>query len=85
MTIWLSEFQLRAYAAQTAGMVKPARCTCGKVYDLGKVTILSRYLDCETWQCPGCKREINSMHEYGWSPVKLYDLLPVVPAGGWPE
>lgn len=33
----------------------PARChSCRKEFDLGHVTVVGRYADCDMWKCPGC-------------------------------
>lgn len=47
-------------------MSQRVRCThCSTVYDLGKVTIETRYLDCSTWRCPGCKLLVDDRGETG--------------------
>ena len=40
-----------------AGMFSPVECTfCGRVYDLGTVTVTARYADCSVWTTPCCNR-----------------------------
>jgi phage FluMu protein Com len=59
-----------------SGMTQPCRCThCGRVYDLGKVTIVQRYLDCSVWQCPGCKLQVDDRGETGWTTRRDYVRL----------
>jgi hypothetical protein len=41
-------------------MTTPARCAwCWRVYDLGRVTVLSRYSDCSIWRSPCCGRLVD--------------------------
>lgn len=38
------------------GMTSPVRCgACGRIYDLGTVTVTQRYADCSVWKAPCCK------------------------------
>lgn len=47
-------------------MLSPARCRhCAKVYDLAKVVIVGRYLDCSVWHCPGCDLQVDDRGEHG--------------------
>jgi hypothetical protein len=63
-----------------AGMSSPARCTrCGRVYDLGKVTITARYTDCSVWKCPGCGITVDD-RPVGWGDHHYVELTkPVQP------
>lgn len=41
---------------EVTGMSTPVLCRrCGKVYDLGKVTVTARYADCSVWTTPCCQ------------------------------
>ncbi len=41
-------------------MTSPVRCNhCGRIYDLGKVTVEARYLDCSVWKCPHCSVTVD--------------------------
>lgn len=48
-------FRMREEAA-IADMFYPVRCNCGQIYDVGKVTVTARYLDCSVWTTPCCGR-----------------------------
>lgn len=49
-----------------SGMFSPVRCThCRDVYDVGKVTVTARYLDCSVWKSPCCKRTVDDRGK-GW-------------------
>ena len=38
------------------GMFSPVKCAfCSGVYDLGKVEVTGRYVDCSVWRTPCCK------------------------------
>lgn len=41
---------------QIRGMSFPVRCSCGRVYDMGTVTVYARYSDCSCWMTPCCHR-----------------------------
>lgn len=84
--------------AQIADMMFPVRCLrCHRgVYDLAKVTITARYLDCSVWRTPCCDQSVDDRGETGWTSRKDYeridkdaDLDPVVDIygrtlyGGW--
>lgn len=56
------------------GMFSPVRCRCGQVYDLGKVEVTARYLDCSVWKTPCCKRTADDRGP-GWSAVQHYTRL----------
>jgi hypothetical protein len=63
-------------------MTSPVRCRhCGKVYDLGRVEIVSRRLDCSVWHCPGCNLQVDDRGESGWTGRKDYDRLERVTGG----
>lgn len=53
-------------------MASPARCTCGRIYDLGTVEITSRHLDCSVWRAPCCGRTADDRGETGWKTTKDY-------------
>jgi hypothetical protein len=53
-------------------MFKPVRCTCGQIYDLGKVTVTARYADCSIWKAPCCGRQADDRGETGWKSTKDY-------------
>lgn len=60
---------------EIAAMVKPVRCTCGTVYDIGKVTVTARYLDCSVWKTPCCGRTVDDRGETGWTTRKDYEVI----------
>ncbi len=57
---------------QVAIMFSPGRCTCGRVYDLGKVEVTARYADCSMWKAPCCGRAVDDRGETGWKSTKDY-------------
>jgi hypothetical protein len=61
--------------ADVSGMTSPVRCACGQVYDLGKVEVTARYLDCSVWKAPCCGRTADDRYESGWSIVRHYTKL----------
>lgn len=63
-----------AMAERVRGMSSPVRCACGQVYDLGKVEVTARYLDCSVWKAPCCKRVADDRGP-GWSSVRHYTEL----------
>ena len=60
---------------QIAGMFKPVRCTCGRIYDLGKVEVTARYADCSVWKAPCCGRTADDRGETGWKSTKDYYVI----------
>lgn len=40
-------------------MLQPVRCTCGGVYDLCGVEVVSRHTDCTVWITPCCNRKVD--------------------------
>lgn len=58
-----------------AAMFKPVRCTCGRVYDLGKVTVTARYTDCSIWKAPCCGRQADDRGETGWKSTQDYKVI----------
>lgn len=61
----------------TEGMSQPVRCNrCGKVYDLGTVTVTARYTDCSMWNAPCCGALVDDRGETGWKPVADYERIP---------
>lgn len=57
-------------------MLMPARCAyCPRVYDLGSVTVIARYVDCSVWKCPGCGTIVDDRGETGWKSRKDYHLI----------
>jgi hypothetical protein len=65
----------RDTAAETEGMFDPVRCTCGGIYDLGKVTVTARYTDCSVWTTPCCHRSVDDRGETGWTSHRDYTRL----------
>ncbi len=57
---------------QIAIMFSPVRCTCGRIYDLGKVEVTARYADCSVWKAPCCGRTADDRGETGWKSTKDY-------------
>jgi hypothetical protein len=68
---WLNPDQ----PAETEGMFDPVRCTCGGIYDLGKVTVTARYTDCSVWTTPCCRRSVDDRGETGWTSRRDYTRL----------
>lgn len=61
-----------------ADMFKPVQCgRCRSVYDIGKVTIAARYLDCTTWRTPCCDQLVDDRCEYapGWTSQIDYTVI----------
>lgn len=59
-----------------ADMHQPARCRyCGRVYDLGKVTITARYIDCSMWKAPCCGTTVDDRGETGWKSIQDYERI----------
>lgn len=56
-------------------MFKPVRCTCGQIYDLGKVEVKGRYADCSTWNAPCCGRYADDRGETGWKTSQDYYVI----------
>lgn len=72
-----------ALRALVADMFQPCRCAhCGKIYDLGKVTVTARYLDCSMWKAPCCGTPVDDRGETGWNSRKDYERLPGGKFGG---
>jgi hypothetical protein len=45
---------------EVAAMSSPVECGyCGRVYDVGTVTVTARYADCSVWKSPCCKRTVD--------------------------
>lgn len=60
--------------AEVEGMSYPVRCTkCSHVYDLGKVEVIGRYLDCSVWKCPGCRCTVDDRPK-GWGDHHYVEL-----------
>jgi hypothetical protein len=57
---------------QIRDMFSPVRCTCGSIYDLGKVEVTARYVDCSMWKAPCCGRVADDRGETGWKSTKDY-------------
>lgn len=53
------------------GMTFPVLCDCGRVYDMDKVKVLARYLDCTVWKSPCCKRTQDDRPK-GWTTQHNY-------------
>lgn len=44
----------------------PVTCRfCGKVYDLGTVTVTARYADCSCWTTPCCGKAVDDRPTWG--------------------
>lgn len=57
-------------------MFQPVRCRrCGGVYDLGKVEVTARYLDCSVWKTPCCHQTVDDRGETGWTLRKDYERI----------
>ncbi|MGI5247565.1 hypothetical protein [Dactylosporangium sp. CA-139066] len=65
----------RLVAEQIRDMMFPVRCTCGQVYDLGKVEVTARYTDCSMWKAPCCGRQADDRGETGWKSTQDYYRL----------
>ncbi len=63
------------WGAAIAAMFAPVRCTCGTVYDMGKVEVTGRYLDCTLWRAPCCGRQVDDRGETGWKTTQDYHRL----------
>lgn len=61
-------------AARIKGMAFPVRCRCGAIYDVGKVTVTARYLDCSVWKTPCCKQTADDRGDTGWG-IKHYERI----------
>lgn len=80
MTNYYDVFGMRHYepeldqriAAQVRDMMSPVRCTCGRIYDLGKVIVTARYTDCSMWKAPCCGRQADDRGETGWKSTRDY-------------
>lgn len=56
-----------------AEMFRPVRCAfCSRVYDLGKVEVTARYVDCSMWKTPCCGNTADDRGETGWKSRKDY-------------
>lgn len=62
---------------QIADMFQPVRCLrCHTgVYDLGRVTVTARYLDCSVWRTPCCDQSVDDRGETGWTLRKDYERI----------
>ena len=68
-------------ARLTEGMTFPVRCSnCRGVYDVGKVEVTGRYVDCSVWKAPCCGRVVDDRGDTGWKSFKDYERIP---KGGW--
>ena len=44
--------------------LQPVTCSfCGQIYNLGRVTVINRYVDCSEWLTPCCKRRADSRED----------------------
>jgi hypothetical protein len=75
-TFWMDPYGRRLFGieAETDGMTTPVRCRCGRVYDLGKVTVEARYTDCSMWRTPCCK-VLADDRKPPWG-ISWYEELP---------
>lgn len=75
---WMIEQQL------IDNMTSPVRCAhCGRIYDLGKVTVLQRYLDCSVWKTPCCRVMVDDRGP-GWGRHD-YDVIDAEGRIRWPK
>lgn len=55
------------------------RCTwCGGIYNLGKVEVTARYVDCSMWKAPCCGRLVDDRGDTGWKTRKDYERVDPV-------
>jgi len=73
--IYGNEMYDRYEAERIAEMFKPVRCTCGQIYDIGKVEVTARYADCSVWTTPCCRRSVDDRGETGWKSTKDYYVI----------
>jgi hypothetical protein len=57
------------------GMTRPVLCNCGKIYDVGKVTVTARFEDCTVWKTPCCGRQVDDRGETGWKSTQDYQPI----------
>lgn len=56
----IDQFGRRIRLPDTSDMFAPVRCShCGRVYDMGAVTITSRWTDCSVWKAPCCGQVVD--------------------------
>lgn len=56
------------------------RCTwCGGIYNLGKVEVTARYVDCSMWKAPCCGRLVDDRGDTGWKTRKDYERVDQQP------
>lgn len=61
---------------RVAQMSYPVQCAhCGRVYDLGTVTVTARYADCSMWKTPCCNVAVDDRGETGWTSIKHYTVI----------
>jgi hypothetical protein len=72
--LWRQRYADEEYK-QAQKMHSPVKCShCGKLYDLGTVEVVQRYLDCSMWHCPGCNLLVDD-RKPPWG-IKHYDEIP---------
>lgn len=50
----------------TTGMMFPVQhVLCGNIHDSADVKIISRWADCDIWECPNCGRQCDN-RPIGW-------------------
>lgn len=73
---WWDQRVADAEFAAMEGMFQPVRCThCAGIYDLGKVEVTARYVDCSMWKAPCCGRTVDDRGETGWKSRSDYTRL----------
>lgn len=67
----------REQLGKIADMFQPVRCLrCHTgVYDLGKVEVTARYVDCSMWKTPCCGVTVDDRGETGWKSIKDYERI----------
>lgn len=71
MNGWREEFPPEAEQ-----MYQPVQCGfCSRIYDLGTVTVTSRYVDCSVWRTPCCGHTADDRGESGWKSRQDYHRL----------
>lgn len=54
-------------------MMIPVRCShCRTVYDMTRVEVTGRWLDCTAWIAPCCKRSVDDRGSYGIGPNRTH-------------
>jgi hypothetical protein len=65
----------RRALAGVADIAIPVQRTCGTIYDMQRVEVLARHLDCTVWRTPCCGRQADDRGESGWTRRQDYRRL----------